>query len=150
MYSRLEPDEGAPERALIAVSHGATAWFVLSALAIGVLEGWSALVLRYLGLALLAPSTLLYFGWREFGYLSLNVAAFPLLARGLRDGGPRLEAGSAVTGLGAALHGSGLVALAGAGLAALGTSAQLKDRVARALRVAAWGTAAYLGWWRST
>lgn len=146
LYLQLEPTEAAPERALIALSRGATAWFVLSALAIGFLERWSAVVLRYLGLALLAPSTLLYFGWREFGYLSLNVATFPLLVRGLRDGGTRLEAGSALAGLGAALHGSGLVSLAGAWIAALGASARLRDRVGRALRVAAWGTAAYLGW----
>ena len=146
LYQRFEPDDAAPQRAMVAVTRGATAWFVLSALAIGVLERWSAVVLRYLGLALLAPSALLYFGWREFGYLSMNVAAFPLLARGLRDGGTRLEAGSALTGLGAALHGSGLVALAGAALAALGTPAQLKDRASRTLRVVAWGTAAYLGW----
>ncbi len=45
-----------------------------------------SLVLRYLGLVLLAPATLLYFGYRELGYLSLNVAAFPLLCTGLKDG----------------------------------------------------------------
>jgi hypothetical protein len=146
LYLRLEPTETAPERALVAVTRGITAWFVLSALLIGFLERWSAVVLRYLGLALLAPAALLYFGWREFGYFSLNVAAFPLLARGLRDGGARLEAGSALTGLGTALHGSGLLALAGSGLAVLGTSATLKERLSRALRVAAWFTAAYLGW----
>jgi hypothetical protein len=145
-YLGHEQEDAAPERAMIAVTRGATAWFVLCALAIGVVERWSAVILRYLGLALLAPSALLFFGWREFGYLSLNVATFPLLARGLRDGGPRLEAGSALSGLGAALHGSGLVGLAGAGLAALGASAPLTHRIGRALRVAAWGTAAYLGW----
>ena len=146
VYQRLEPTESAPEQALIAVARGATVWFVLSALAIGFVEGWSAVVLRYLGLALLAPAALLYFGWREFGYLSLSVAAFPLLVRGLRDGSSRLDVGTALTGLGAALHGAGLVALAGSWLAALGTPATLKDRAGRALRILAWGTAAYLGW----
>ena len=146
LYGRLERTDTAPERALVAVTRGITAWFVLSALLIGFLERWSAVVLRYLGLAVLAPATLLYFGWREFGYFSLSVAAFPLLARGLRDGTARLEAGSALTGLSTALHGSGLLALAGSGLAALGTSTTLKGRVSRALRVAAWGTAAWLGW----
>ena len=146
IYQRLDPTEAAPERALMALSRLATAWFVLSALAIGFLERWSAVVLRYVALALLAPATLLYFGWREFGYLSLNVAVFPLLVRGLRDGGTRLEAASTLTGLGAALHGSGLVALAGAWLSALGASARLRDRLGRTLRVTAWGVAAYLGW----
>ncbi|MBI2828786.1 MAG: hypothetical protein HYX77_05900, partial [Acidobacteria bacterium] len=102
------------------------------------LERWSPLILRYLGLALLAPAALLYFGWLETGYHSLNLAVFPLLARGLRDGGWRLEAGSALTGLGAALHGFGLAALA--------TRARFTGRVGYALRIAAWGTATYVGW----
>jgi hypothetical protein len=153
-YLRSDPTAAAPEQAVIAMSRAGTAWFVLSALAIGFFERWSPLVLRYLGLALLAPATLVYFGWREFGYLSLTVAAFPLLARGLRDGGARLEAGSTFAGLGAALHGSGLVSLAGMWLVALGApvpaltglAARLKERMGRLLRVIAWATAAYLGW----
>lgn len=146
LYLRLEPTETAPERVLVAVTRGITVWFLLSALLIGFLERWSPVVLRYLGLAVLAPATLMFFGWREFGYFSLNVAAFPLLARGLRDGGGRLEAGGAMTGLSTALHGSGLLALAGSWLAVLGTPATLKERVSRFLRVTAWFTAAYLGW----
>jgi hypothetical protein len=51
-----------------------------------------------------------------------------------------------LTGLGAALHASGLVALAGTGLAALVTSAPPAERLGRVLRVAAWGTAAFVGW----
>lgn len=143
---RRDPTDAAPERAMILLSRGAAVWFLLSALAIGIVERWSPVVLRYLGLAVLAPATLLYFGWREFGYLSLNVAAFPLLVRGLRDGGTRIEAGSVLTGLGAALHGAGLVALAGAWLAAVGAAGRLRDRFDRAVRITAWGTAAYLGW----
>jgi hypothetical protein len=135
-----------PERAEIALAHGATAWFVVCALVIGVLEQWSAVVLRYLSLSLLAPAALMYFGWREVGYLSLNVAAFPLLARGLRDGQWRLEAGSVLAGLGAALHGLGLLSLTGGWLAALALRARLADRVTRLLRIAAFGTAAYVGW----
>jgi hypothetical protein len=146
VYDRLDPTQAAPERAVIAMSRAATAWFLLSALVIGVLERWSPLALRYIGLVLLAPSALLYFGWREFGYLSLTLAAFPLLARGLSGNGMRLEAASLFAGLGAALHGSGLVSLAGAWLAALGSPGALKDRAGRVLRVIAWGTAAYLGW----
>jgi hypothetical protein len=146
VYLRLEPTDAAPGQALLVMSRFATAWFVLSAFAIGVLERWSALVLRYLGLVLLAPSALLYFGWRELGYLSLNCATFPLLVRGVGSGGMRLEAASALAGLGAALHASGLVSLAGAWMAALGARGRLQERAARALRVAAWGTAAYLGW----
>jgi hypothetical protein len=146
VYSRLEPTEAAPASAVMTLSRLAVAWFVLSALTIAVVERWSVLVVRYLGLVLLAPSALLYFGWREFGYLSLSVPAFPLLARGLKDGSMRLEVGSVFAGLGGALHGSGLVSLAGAWMAALGASGRLLDRIGRALRAVAWGTAAYVGW----
>lgn len=142
----LDRAEDAPQRVQTVMTRVTTAWFVAGAIGIGVLEHWSPLVLRYVGLALLAPCALMYFGWREFGYFSLNVAAFPLLARGLRDGGWRLEAGSTVAGLGTALHGFGLVSLTGAWIAALATRARLADRVDRLLRIAAWGTAAYLGW----
>ena len=138
--------DDAPRGAQITLARAATAWFVLCALAIGFLDRWSPLILRYLGLSLLAPAALMYFGWREVGYLSLNVAAFPLLARGLRDGGWRLEGGSALTGLGTAFHGLGLVSLTGAWLAALVTRAPAADRIGRLLRIAAWGTAAYVGW----
>jgi hypothetical protein len=142
-YGRTEQ---APRQAQVALARATTVWFVLCALAVGLLEGWSPFVLRYLGLALLAPSALLYFGWLETGYHSLNIAAFPLLARGLRAGSWRLEAGSALTGLGAALHGFGLVSLFGAWLAALAARVRVADRIGYLLRIAAWGTAAYLGW----
>jgi hypothetical protein len=143
LYGRTE---AAPERAQRMLAHAMTIWFVLCALAIGVLERWSPLVVRYLGLALLAPAALMYFGWREVGYMSLNVAAFPLLARGLRDGSWRLEAGSALHGLGAAMHGYALVGLVGAWIAALATRVRFRDRIGRLLRIAAWGTALYVGW----
>ena len=146
LYRLFAPTEEAPARALRAVMQGATVWFVLCALGVGFLERWSPLIVRYLGLALLAPSALLYCGYRELGHLSLNVAAFPLLARGLREGSRRLEGGSVLAGLGAALHGFGLLSLAGAGLGAFATRARAADRVGRALRVAVWGSAAYLGW----
>lgn len=136
----------APRQALNALMHGATIWFVLSALAIGFIERWSAVVLRYLGLALLAPSALLYFGYRELGHLSLSVAAFPLIVRGLRTGSRHLEAGSVLGGLGAALHGFGLLSLAGAGLAACAAGARVTDRVRLVARLTAWGLAAYLVW----
>ena len=111
-----------------------------------VVEGWSPVVLRYLGLVLLAPSTLLYFGYRELGHLSLNAAAFPLIVRGLQQGTARLEAGGALLGFGAALHGFGLLSLAGAWLAALAGASLAGERVRRLARLVAWGTAAYLGW----
>jgi hypothetical protein len=135
-----------PEQALMTLSRGATAWFALCALAVGFLEQWSARVLRYIGLALLAPAALLLFGWREVGHLSLNIAMFPLLVRGLRTGGWQLDAAACLAGLGAALHGWGLVSLGGALIAALAAPAPLTSRVNRLFRIAAAGTAAYTGW----
>jgi hypothetical protein len=135
-----------PERALDTLMRAATAWFILCAVAIGIVERWTPLVVRYLALALLAPVTLLYFGYRELGHLSLNVAAFPLFVRGLHDRTRRLEAGSVLFGIGAALHGFGLLSLAGAGLATLAARMQLIERIRLALRVSAFGLAAYLGW----
>jgi hypothetical protein len=138
--------EGSPSRAMEALMRVGTGWFVLGALAVGFVERWSPTVVRYLGLAVLAPSMLLYFGYRELGHLSLSVAAFPLLVRGLRAGTRHLEAGSTLFGLGAALHGFGVLSLAGAGLAALATRARLSDRIRLALRIGVPGVAAYLAW----
>ena len=146
LYQRGGAGEDAPARAQATLARAAAGWFVLCALALGALERWSPMVVRYLGLALLAPGALLYFGWREVGYLSLNVATFPLLARGLRDGGWRIEAGSLLAGFGSALHGLGLISLLGAWLAALAGRAPWRDRITRFLRIAAFGTAAYVGW----
>jgi hypothetical protein len=129
-----------------ALARAGAVWFALSAALVGVVEGWSPAALRYLALVVFAPATLLYFGWLEFAYLSLSAASFPLLARGLRDNSQRIEAGSAFSGVGAALHGVGLVALAGAGMAALAAPGRLVERITRALRVAVWGSTFHLAW----
>jgi hypothetical protein len=146
LYPTFGPGEDAPERTFNAMTRVATAWFVLCALAIGIVERWSPHVVRYLGLVVLAPSALMYFGHRDFAYLSLNAATFPLLAHGIREGSKRLEAGSALAGLGAALHAFGLLSLAGAWLACATSRASIMQRVERVLRIAAWGTAAWVGW----
>jgi len=146
LYALYQSDADAPLRTLNAFAHGATAWFFICVIGIGFLEDWSPFIIRYLGLVLLLPSALLFFGYREVGQLCLNVAAFPLLAKGLADGSRRLEAGSALSGLGAALHGFGLLSLGGAVLAALGSRGRALDRVGRAVRILPWGGAAYVGW----
>jgi hypothetical protein len=145
-YPAFGPGEDAPERTFEALARAATVWFVLCAFAIGVIERWSPHVVRYLALAILAPAALMYFGHRDFAYLSLNLAAFPLLARGILEGSKRLEAGSALSGLGAALHAFGLLSLAGAWIASLMARVPIAHRVDRILRIAAWGTAAWVGW----
>lgn len=139
-------DDESPARAMRVLTWGATTLFFVAAIGVGWLERWSPVALRYLGLGLLAPAALLYFGYRELGYLSLNVAAFPLLARALRSGSRMLEASGVLSGIGAALHGFGLLALAGSGLATLGQRAAPVDRIRRAIRLGAWGLLAYAGW----
>ena len=146
LYRLFGRSEMAPARALDLLMRIATASFVLSALATGFVERWSPQVLRYLGLILMAPSTLLFFGYRELGHLSLSVAAFPLFARGVKAGAPRLEASAALMGLGAAFHGFGLLSLAGSCLAVLTARLSWHARLWTVLRLVAWGTAAYVGW----
>ena len=146
IYPFFGPGEDAPERAFTALMRAATAWFIVCALATAVIERWSPQVIRYIALVTLAPASLLYFGFRELAYLSLNVAAFPLLAHGIHQGSKRLESGAALAGLGAALHGFGLLSIVGAWMASLVARASWRRRLDRLLRIAAWGTAAYVGW----
>ena len=135
-----------PVRALRLLMHAATLWFVLMALTVGIVERWSPLVVRYLALALLGPSALMFFGYRELAHLSLNMASVPLLARGLRTGSAHLEASGALAGLGSALHGFGLLSVTGAVLVTLAARLSLADRVRALLRFLPWTVALYLGW----
>ena len=146
MYPAFGPGEDAPDRTFKALTRLAALWFVGCALAVGIIERWSPHVVRYLALVVFVPSTLMYFGHRDFAYLSVNLAAFPLLARGISEGSKRLEAGSALAGLGAAFHGFGLLSLVGAWLGCLVVRLPPVQRLDRALRIAAWGTAAWVGW----
>jgi hypothetical protein len=146
IYPTFGADEDAPDKTFGTMTRLAAAWFVLCALAIGIVERWSPQVVRYLALVMLALSALMYFGHRDFAYLSLNAATFPLLAHGIREGSKRLEAGSALAGLGAALHAFGLLSLAGSWLACVVTRTPMMQRFERMLRIAAWGTAAWVGW----
>lgn len=156
-----------PARALQSLMQIATVWFIAMTLLAGFVERWSPVVVRYLALVVLAPATLLYFGYVELGHLSLNAAVFPLLVRGLREGtapggaapagGSRaphpphtryLEASGLLAGLGAALHGFGLLSMAGSALAAMGRAfdGSVAAAARMTLRVVAWSVAAYLGW----
>jgi hypothetical protein len=152
MFGRTE---ASPSRAFRTLMHAATAWFLVMALVTGFVEAWSPVVIRYLALALVAPSALMYFGYLELGHLSLNLAAFPLLLRGIRSGTWHLEAGSVLAGFGAALHGFGLLSIAGAVLAAAGGRTHRATpppapaepaKVGPILRILAWSVAAYVGW----
>ena len=137
-----------PARAFRWLSALAGGLFVAELLGIAMLEGWSAGALRYLALCVAAPVTLLFFGFREIGYLSLSAAGIPLLLRGFSVVGRRSNviAAACVMGLRSALHGFGLLSLAGGALSALVSVGTLPDRLKRAAVFGVWATAAWLGW----
>ena len=94
---------------------------------------------------------LCFFGYRELGYLSLSIAAFPLLVHGLTATEETSRTGYlAVTGtlqgVRRALHGFGLVGLGGSLAAALFSRGALRPRLARVSTVFVWGFTAYLIW----
>ena len=89
--------------------------FAFSVWCLATAERWSPRSVRYIALALMAPATLMYFGYLEVGYLSLSAAAFPFVARDLAKGTDLragLLAGSVLFGLGAAMHGIGYLSIA--------------------------------------
>ena len=137
-----------PARAFRSLSALAGVLFVAELIGVAILEGWSAGALRYLALCVAAPVTLLFFGFREIGYLSLSAAGIPLLLRGFSVMGRRTSviAAAVVMGLRSALHGFGLLSLAGGALSALVSVGTLRSRVKRAVVFGAWATAAWLGW----
>ena len=124
-----------PARAFRWLSALAGGLFVAELLGIAILEGWSAGALRYLALCVAAPVTLLFFGFREIGYLSLSAAGIPLLLRGFSVMGrwSIVIAAALVMGLRTALHGFGLLSLAGGTLSALASVGTLRDRLTRAV-----------------
>jgi len=75
---------------------------------------WSARALRYIALAIAVPTTLLFFGYHEFGHLpmALDAVAVPLALIGLAEQRrTQLLAAGFLAGVGSALHGFGLIAL---------------------------------------
>jgi hypothetical protein len=142
----LGATEETPAAAFDVLCELAAAWYTAMLLVATWAAGWSPAALRYAGLSLAAPATLMYFGYRELGYLSLNAAAFPLIASGLKGARWRFDAGCALSGLGAALHGFGLLALVGAAAAAAASPLRGSERVRFVLHAFAVGTSAYLIW----
>lgn len=143
---RLGDSATSPAAALALLARGATVWWVAMLLATAALERFSPSVLRYLALAVAAPASLMYFGYRELGYLSLTPAAFPLIVQGIRGVRGRLEAGSALAGLGAALHGFGVLSIGGILAAALAARTGGRERLWLVGRAAAFATSFYLAW----
>ena len=142
----LGADERAPVLAFQNLGRYASMWYCAMLLVAAWVLGWTPSALRYLAVVMTAPATIMVFGFRELGYLSLNAAAFPLIVSGLRRASTRFDAGSALFGLGAALHGFGLLSLAGTAMLSLAARIRLRDRVGFVMRAFAYGTSAYLIW----
>lgn len=104
-----------PTEAYHALSWLAGATFAVFLWCLAATDGWSPRSVRYIALSLIAPATLMYFGYLEVGYLSLSAAAFPFVARDLVKGADLtagLLVGSILFGLGAAMHGVGYLSIA--------------------------------------
>jgi hypothetical protein len=163
LLSRLDASFGAtaesPLMAYRLLSWSAGAASVLCLWGLATLERWSARAVRYVGLVVMAPATLMYFGYLEVGYLSLWSAAFPLVARDLAR---RQEltagtlAGALLFGLGAAMHGIGYLGIAALFAAVLASHVPPARRLVLAVSLAAiacgaaliwlWGYFSVLGW----
>jgi hypothetical protein len=127
----------------------AGAMFALSLVCLAGAEHWSPRAIRYIALAILAPATLMYFGYLEVGYLTLSAAAFPFVARDLHKGGdltPGLLAGAIMYGLGAAMHGVGYLGIAGLCVAVLAADIPIGRRVLLATALGAIAVGAALIW----
>jgi hypothetical protein len=104
-----------PTQAYRTLSWLAGAAFALSLWCLAATDRWSPQSVRYIALSLIAPATLMFFGYLEVGYLSLSAAAFPFVARDLVKGDgltAGLFSGSILFGLGAAMHGVGYLGIA--------------------------------------
>ena len=113
--AHLGSTPASPLEAYRALSWLAGAAVALSLWCLAATDHWSPRAVRYIGLSLIAPATLMYFGYLEVGYLSLSAAAFPFVARDLMkrdDFTAGLLVGSILFGLGAAMHGVGYLAIA--------------------------------------
>lgn len=122
--------------------------FALTLLALAAAESWSARAVRYVALPVLAPATLMFFGYLDVGYLALSAAAFPFLARDLHKGDltPGLVAGALLFGLAAALHGVGYLGVASMCIAILAADLPLGRRLLLATALGAIAVGASLIW----
>jgi hypothetical protein len=142
--------ETSPARAYDTLSRLAGLVFLLELAIAAAWHRWSRQVCRYVGLAIATPLCLLYFGYWDLGYLSIAVGVVPLLA--LARGRMPVPAQSAalvagfLQGLHAALHGFGLMGLAGGALSALSRPGDALRRALRAVTFTSAGVALYLGW----
>ena len=138
-----------PTQAYRTLSWLAGALFAFSLWCLVATDHWSPRSVRYVALSILAPATLMYFGYLEVGYLSLSAAAFPLVARDLLksdDLTVGLLAGSILYGLGAAMHGVGYLGIAALCAAILASDLPIGRRLVLAPTLGAIAIGAALIW----
>jgi hypothetical protein len=112
-------------------------------------DQWSSRSVRYVALAVMAPATLMYFGYLEVGYLSLSAAAFPFISRDLmkRDEmTPGMLVGAILYGLGAAMHGIGYLGVAALFIAVMAVDIPNRRRLVLATTLSGVAIAAALIW----
>jgi hypothetical protein len=125
---------------------GSVVFVVGLALFIG-FQRYSPRALRYAALVFAAPPTLLLFGYHEFGYLpdAFIVCAIPLIMIGLEaDRDSLIVGGSALLGIGSALHGFGLIACVFMFIVVLVYQRKQRDLLLRRLVEVAGGVS--IGW----
>jgi hypothetical protein len=123
--------------------------FAVSLWCLAATDHWSRRAVRYIALALMAPATLMYFGYLEVGYLSLSAAAFPFVSRDLmkgRDLSAGLLVGAILFGLGAAMHGIGYLSIAALFIAVVADDVPIRRRAALAVALSGIAIAAALIW----
>jgi len=136
-------------RAYATLSRLAGVLFAIELLIVAAVHRYSRRVCRYVALALASPLALLYFGYYELGYLSMSAAVVPLLA--IRRGSDTRTMGATLTaglfqGLHTALHGFGLLGLAGGVLSLAVGRGSFSRQTVRTVAFASAGVAMYLGW----
>jgi len=117
--------------------------------ALAATDRWNPRSVRYVALAVMAPATLLYFGYLEVGYLTLSAAAFPFISRDLvtrGDVGAGLLVGGILFGIGAAMHGVGYLGIAALFVAIMSFDIPIQRRVVLAMTASGIAMAAALVW----
>lgn len=142
--------DDSPARAYDAMSRLAGLVFLFELAVAAAWHRWSRQSCRFVGLALAAPVCLLFFGYWDLGYLCVAVGVVPLLALGQRRMSAGTEAATLTAGLlqglHTALHGFGLLGLAGGALAAFSARGGFLRRCVRVVTFVSAGVALYLGW----
>ena len=142
--------DASPALAYDALSRLAGLLFLLELGVAAAWHRWSRQSCRYVGLVVATPLCLLFFGYRELGYLSMAAGVVPLLALGRSRSRVEADASTLVAGflqgVHTAIHGFGILGLAGGALAAVSGRG---DAIRRLMRVATFTSAAvalYVGW----